>query len=306
MKAVVTGGAGFLGSFVVERLRARGDEVVVPRSADFDLRRAEACRGLIEDARPELVIHCAVNGGGIGWMRAHPGSVLHDNVTMSTHLMEACRLGGVAKFVGVSSVCAYPRIVPMPMREADLFEGYPEPNNAGYGLAKRLMMEQGRAYAKEYGFNAVFPMPTNLYGPRDVFDPERSHVVPALIKKCIEARDAGADHIVAWGTGTATRELLYVEDCADAILAMADRYDSWEPVNIGNGQEFTIRELVETVAKVCEFRGEVRWDTSKPDGQPRKCLDTSRATERFGWSAQVDLESGLSRTVEWFEAQGSR
>lgn len=305
MRVVVTGGAGFLGSFVVERLQARGDEVFVPRSADFDLRAEDACRRLIAEATPELVVHCAVNGGGIGYMREHPGSVLYDNVTMSTHLLEACRVGGVQKFVGVSSVCAYPRIVPMPMREESLFEGYPEPNNAGYGVAKRLMMEQGRGYAKEYGFNAVFPMPTNLYGPRDVFDPARSHVVPALIRKCIEARDRGDDHITAWGTGTATRELLFVEDCADAILAMAERYDSWEPVNIGNGQEFTIRELVETVAKVCEFSGEVRWDTTKPDGQPRKCLDTSRASERFGWTAKVDLESGLRRTVEWFVNSGA-
>ena len=306
MRTVVTGGAGFLGSFVVDRLQARGDEVFVPRSADFDLRRLEACERLVAEARPELLIHCAVNGGGIGWMREHPGSVLYDNVTMSTHLMEACRVGGVRKFVGVSSVCAYPRIVPMPMKEEDLFEGYPEPNNAGYGLAKRLMMEQGRAYAKEYGFVSVFPMPTNLYGPRDVFDPERSHVVPALLRKCVEARDRDDDHIVAWGTGTATRELLYVEDCADAIVAMADRYDSWEPVNIGNGQEFSIRELVETVARVCRFEGEVRWDTTRPDGQPRKCLDTSRAAERFGWRAQVDLEEGLRRTLSWWERYGSR
>ncbi|HJN72772.1 MAG TPA: GDP-L-fucose synthase [Myxococcota bacterium] len=304
MRVVVTGGAGFLGSFVVERLRARGEDVFVPRSADTDLRQPEACHRLIQQQRPDLVVHCAVNGGGIGYMGTHPGSVLFDNVTMSTHLMEACRLGGVDKFVGVSSVCAYPRIVPMPMTESDLFEGYPEPNNAGYGLAKRMMMEQGRAYAKQYGFNAVFPMPTNLYGPRDIFDPARSHVVPALIRKCIEARDRGDDHIIAWGTGTATRELLYVEDCADAIVAMAERYDSWEPVNIGNGQEFTIRELVETVASVCGFTGEVRWDTDKPDGQPRKCLDVSRAAERFGWRAQIDLEQGLRRTVDWFVASG--
>jgi GDP-L-fucose synthase len=302
MKVVVTGGTGFLGSFVVERLRARGDEVFIPRSRVYDLTQDEACRTLIDEHQPELVVHCAVDGGGIGYMRAHPGSVLRNNVLMSTHLMEACRLGGVAKFVGVSSVCAYPRITPMPMREENLFEGYPEPNNAGYGLAKRLMMEQGRAYRQQYGFDAVFPMPTNLYGPRDVFDPARSHVVPALIRKCVEAAEAGADHIVAWGTGDATRELLYVEDCADAVVAMADRWRSPEPVNIGNGQEFTIRELVETVAEACGFTGEVRWDTSKPDGQPRKCLDTSRATEGFGWKAKVNLAQGLRQTVAWYRA----
>ena len=300
MKAVVTGGAGFLGSFVVERLRARGDEVFIPRSRVYDLCSEEACRTLIDEHAPALVVHCAVDGGGIGYMREHPGSVLRNNVLMSTQLMEACRLGGVAKFVGVSSVCAYPRVTPMPMREESLFEGYPEPNNAAYGLAKRLMMEQGKAYRQQYGFDAVFPMPTNLYGPRDVFDPARSHVVPAPIRKCVEAADAQADHIVAWGSGQATRELLYVEDCADAIVAMAERWVSSEPVNIGNGQEFTILELVRAVAHACGFTGEVRWDTSKPDGQPRKCLDTSRAALGLGWRARVDLITGLERTVSWY------
>lgn len=304
MKVVVTGGAGFLGSHVVDRFRARGDQVTVPRSATHDLRRREACQRLMDEAQPDLVVHCAVNGGGIGYMRQHPGSVFYDNITMGTELMEAARQAGVAKFVGVSSVCAYPRVVPMPMREASLFDGYPEPNNATYGLSKRMLMEQGKAYGQQYGFNAVFPMPTNLYGPRDDFDPERSHVVPALIRKCLEARERGDDHIVAWGTGSATRELLFVEDCADAIVAMADRWDDPEPVNIGNGQEFTIKELVETVAQVCGFEGQVRWDTTKPDGQPRKCLDTSRARDGFGWEAQVRLREGLSRTVDWY--QGNR
>lgn len=304
MRVVVTGGAGFLGSHVVDRFRARGDEVTVPRSATHDLRRREACTRLLAEAQPDLVVHCAVNGGGIGYMRQHPGSVLYDNVTMGTELLEACRVAEVAKFVGVSSVCAYPRIVPMPMREESLFEGYPEPNNATYGLSKRMLMEQGKAYKAQYGMSSVFPMPTNLYGPRDDFDPERSHVVPALIRKCLEARDRGDDHITAWGTGSATRELLFVEDCADAILAMADRWDDPAPVNIGNGQEFTIKELVETVAEVCGFEGDVRWDTTKPDGQPRKCLDTSRARDGFGWEAQVDLRQGLARTVAWYEQQG--
>ena len=212
MKVLVTGGAGFLGSHIVDRYRARGDEVFVPRSADYDLRGRNDCSRLLSDFAAELVVHCAVHGGGIGYMREHAGEVLRDNVLMSTHLMESCRLAGVGRFVGVSSVCAYPRITPMPMKEARLFDGYPEPNNAGYGFAKRVMMEQGRAYREQWGFDAVFPMPTNLYGPRDDFSPERSHVVPALIRRCLEAAESGADHIVAWGTGKATRELLYVED----------------------------------------------------------------------------------------------
>lgn len=303
MRVLVTGGAGFLGSHIVDRYRARGDEVFVPRSADYDLRGRRDCNRLMADVNAELVVHAAVHGGGIGYMRANPGSVLRDNVLMSTHLMEACRVAGVKRFVGVSSVCAYPRITPMPMREENLFQGYPEPNNAGYGLAKRLMMEQGRSYAQQYGFDAVFPMPTNLYGPRDDFRPEKSHVVPALLKKCLDAKAAGADHIVAWGSGEATRELLYVEDCADAVVAMGDRHEGPEPVNIGNGQELTIRELVTTVAAVTGFEGEVRWDTSKPDGQPRKCLDTSRAQESFGWTAQVDLRDGLARTLAWLSSR---
>ncbi len=303
MRVLVTGGAGFLGSHIVDRYRERGDEVFVPRSAEYDLRGRRDCNRLLADFQAELVVHAAVHGGGIGYMRAHPGSVLRDNVLMSTHLMEACRVAGVKRFVGVSSVCAYPRITPMPMREENLFEGYPEPNNAGYGLAKRLMMEQGRAYAQQYGFDAVFPMPTNLYGPRDDFRPEKSHVVPALLKKCLDAKAAGADHIVAWGTGNATRELLYVEDCADAVVAMGDHHQGPEPVNIGNGQELTIRELVTTVAAVTGFEGEVRWDTSKPDGQPRKCLDTSRAHESFGWTAKVDLHDGLTRTLAWLNSR---
>ncbi|MCB9760108.1 MAG: GDP-L-fucose synthase [Alphaproteobacteria bacterium] len=301
-RVVVTGGAGFLGSHVVDRLRAGGAEAVVPRSASFDLRDAAACARLMAEARPSWVIHCAVDGGGIGYMRAHPAEVIRNNALMNTNVLHAAWAAGVDCFVGVSSVCAYPRTAPIPMREADLFSGYPEPSNAAYGLTKRMLMEQGRAYHDQHGFNAVFPMPTNLYGPRDDFEPARSHVVPALMRKCLEAADRGDDHIVAWGTGRATRELLYVEDCADAILAMARRWSSPEPVNIGNGREVPVRELVETVAAVCGFRGEIRWDTSKPDGQPRKCLDVSRAREGFGWTAQVGLAEGLRRTLDWYRA----
>lgn len=300
MRVVVTGGAGFLGSWIVDKLRARGDTVAVPRSKDYDLRRAEACEALMRDTDPEWVIHAAVNGGGIGYMRSHAAGVIHDNVLMSTHLMEAARIHEVRRFVGISSVCAYPRIVPIPMQERDLFQGYPEPNNAGYGLSKRLMMEHGRALHEQYGMQCVFPMPTNLYGPRDDFEPERSHVVPALIRRCLEAKQAGAASITAWGTGTATRELLYVEDCADAVIAMAERWEGPEPVNIGNGEEFTIKRLVETIARHTGFAGEILWDTTKPDGQPRKCLDTSRADQELGWSAQVDLDTGLRRTIDWY------
>ncbi|MCB9742351.1 MAG: GDP-L-fucose synthase [Alphaproteobacteria bacterium] len=299
-RVLVTGGAGFLGSHVVDRLRARGAEVFAPRSADYDLREAEACARVMADARPTRVIHCAVDGGGIGYMRAHPAEVMRNNLLMNTNLLHAAWTAGVARFVGVSSVCAYPRITPIPMQEENLFAGYPEPSNAAYGLSKRAMMEMGRAYHQQHGFTCVFPMPTNLYGPRDDFEPRRSHVVPALIRRCLEARERGADHIVAWGTGRATRELLYVEDCADAILAMADRWESPEPLNIGNGREVPVRELVETIARVCGYGGEIRWDTTKPDGQPRKCLDVSRAREGLGWAAQVDLEEGLARTVAWY------
>lgn len=302
-RALVTGGAGFLGSFIVDRLRARGVEVVVPRSKEYDLRLRGDVDHLLEVYEPQVVIHAAVDGGGIGYMRHNPGNVYTNNTLMNTHLLDGCWRAGVEKFVGVSSVCAYPRDAPVPMREDDLWLGYPEQTNAAYGLSKKMMMEQGKAYKQQYDYNAVFPMPVNLYGPRDHFDLERSHVVPALIRKCLDARDAGADHIVAWGTGTATRELLYVEDCADAVVRAAEVLNRPEPVNIGTGRETPVKELVETVAKVCGFQGEIRWDTTKPDGQPRKCLDVSRAREWLDWEAQVSLEEGLRRTVEWYSSR---
>lgn len=301
--ALVTGGGGFLGSFVVERLRARGVTVHAPRSSDVDLRDRASAEALLQDLRPELVVHCAVHGGGIGYMRGHPADVLHDNLLLNTHTLHASYLAGAKKFVGVSSVCAYPRVVPMPMQESSLYQGYPEPNNAAYGLSKRLLMEHGKALRQQHGFCSVFPMPTNLYGPRDDFEPARSHVVPALLRKCLEATERGDEHITAWGTGRATRELLYVEDCADAIVAMAERWEDPAPMNIGNGVEVPVKELVHTIAEVCGFQGEVRWDTSKPDGQPRKCLDTTRARQELGWTASVELLEGLRRTLAWYRSQ---
>ena len=304
LRVVVTGGSGFLGSFVVDRLREAGAEVRTFRSSQYDLRSAEACDALMAEARPQVVVHCAVDGGGIGYMRAHPASIYTNNVLMNTNVFHAAWAAGVERFCGVSSVCAYPRDAPVPMREGDVWTGYPEPSNAAYGLSKRMMVEQGIAYRQEHGFQSCFPMPVNLYGPRDEFDPERSHVVPALIRKCLHAKRSGQDHVVAWGTGRATRELLYVEDCADAVIKMAERVVEPEAINLGTGVETTVRELVETVAAVCGFTGEIRWDTTKPDGQPRKCLDVSRARERFDWSAQVSLEEGLARTVTWAQHEG--
>lgn len=301
-RALLTGAGGFLGSHLADRLRAAGAILIAPRRAELDLLDRAATEAFFRDARPELVIHAAVDGGGIGYMREHPGSVLFNNLLMNTHALHAAHLAGAERFVGVSSVCAYPRDAPVPMRESDLWAGYPEPTNGPYGLSKRVLMEQGRAYRAQYGLRVAFPMPTNLYGPRDDFSLERSHVVPALIRRCLEAVEAGAEEIVVWGTGKATRELLYVEDCADAVLIMAERWDSPEPVNLGNGVEVPVAELVAAIARACGYTGRLVWDTTKPDGQPRKSLDTSRAAEGFGWRASVDLDEGLRRTVAWYRS----
>ena len=301
-RVVVTGGAGFLGSFLVERLEAAGAVVTVPRSSSCDLRDPAACARLMADAAPSVVIHAAVDGGGIGYMRAHPASVYRNNTLMNTSLLHAAWEAGVERFVGVSSICAYPRDARMPMREEEVFLGYPEPSNAAYGLTKRGLMEMGRAYHQEHGFTCVFPMPVNLYGPRDCFDPARSHVVPALIRRFEEARLAGTDEVVCWGTGRQTRELLYVEDCADAVLLAAERIDTPEPFNLGTGVETTVRSLAEKIAAAVGYEGRIGWDTTKPDGQPRKCLDVSRARDWMGWEAQVDLAEGLARTVAWYRS----
>ncbi|MEC7242090.1 MAG: GDP-L-fucose synthase [Myxococcota bacterium] len=304
-RILVTGGSGFLGSFVVELLEQAGAVVHVPRSNDFDLCEAAQAEALVQKIQPQMVVHCAVDGGGIGYMRSHPGRIVHRNLLMNTHLLHAAYQSQAEVFLGVSSVCAYPRDAQMPLREDALFAGYPEPSNAGYGLTKRMMMEMGRAYAQEYGFQALFPMPVNLYGPRDDFSEERSHVVPALIRRFIEAEAQGREEVVVWGSGRATRELLYVEDCAEAIVAMLQRGEGVEPVNIGTGVETSIRELAEAVARACGYSGRLVFDASKPEGQPRKCLDTSRARRLLEWKAQVDLEEGLKRTVSWFRSQQS-
>lgn len=298
---MVTGGAGFLGSHVVAELRRRGaTRIFVPRSAEYDLRREADIRRALQRAEPDIVIHLAAVVGGIGANRREPGRFFYDNAIMGIQLMEQARLAGVAKFVSVGTVCAYPKLTPVPFREEDLWNGYPEETNAPYGLAKKMLLVQGQAYRQQYGFNAIYLLPVNLYGPGDNFDPERSHVIPALIRKFLEAKERGAREVVAWGTGSASREFLYVEDAAEGIALAAERYDGAEPVNLGSGREITIRELAGIIAKLVGFSGEIRWDTSQPDGQPRRRLDTSRAKALFGFEARTPFEEGLRRTIAWY------
>ena len=301
---LVTGGAGFLGRHVVQELRDRGaTRLFVPRRAEFDLREKEAILRVLDWARPDVVIHLAAVVCGIGANRANAGRFFYENAIMGIQLMEQARLAGVEKFVTVGTVCAYPKYTPVPFREEDLWSGYPEETNAPYGLAKKMLLVQGQAYREQYGFNATYLLPVNLYGPGDNFDEVSSHVIPALIKKCLEARDRRAGHIVAWGTGNASREFLYVEDAAEGIVLATERYDGPEPVNLGAGREITIRELVETIARMCDFTGEIRWDATKPDGQPRRMLDPSRAAALFGFQARTDFEEGLWRTIQWWAGQ---
>ena len=303
-RVLVTGGAGFLGRWVVRRLQSAGCQAItVPRSADTDLVQEAAVRGLYEAARPEIVIHLAARVGGIGANREHPGRFCYDNLMMGALLMEYARRYGVEKFVGLGTVCCYPKHTPVPFREEALWDGYPEETNAPYGMAKKMLLVQGQAYRAEYGLNAIFLLPVNLYGPEDNFDPATSHVIPALIRRCVEARDARRDEVVVWGTGRPTREFLYVEDAADAVLLATARYDGAEPVNVGAGFEISIRELVERIVTLTGFEGRVVWDTSKPDGQPRRCLDTSRAEREFGFRARTTFADGLERTVRWYLAE---
>ena len=301
-RVMVTGGGGFLGTAVVKRLAEMGPaDVFVPRSRDYDLRRREGVERAIVDGRPDVIIHLAAVVGGIGANRENPGRFFYENAIMGIELIEAARVAGIAKFVTIGTVCAYPKFTPVPFREDDLWNGYPEETNAPYGVAKKMLLVQGQAYRQQYGMNVIHLIPVNLYGPGDNFDPASSHVIPALIKKCIDAREARVTHIDVWGTGSASREFLYVDDAADGIVLGADRYDGPEPVNLGVGREITIRDLVETIVRLTRFEGEVHWDATKPDGQPRRALDTSRARDAFGFEARTTFEDGLRATIDWYE-----
>ncbi len=302
-RVVVTGGAGFLGSFVVEQLRARGcTEIVVPRSREYDLVQMEAVQRLYADARPDIVLHLAARVGGIGANQANPGRFFYDNLMMGAQLMEIGRRNNVKKFVALSTICAYPKFTPIPFREEDLWNGYPEETNAPYGLAKKMMLVQSQAYRQQYGFNSCVLFPVNLYGPRDNFDLETSHVIPALIRKCAEAQQAGRPEIVLWGDGTPTREFLYVEDAADGILAAAEHYEESLPLNLGTGEEIRISELARMIATEVGYTGRIVWDVTRPNGQPRRCLDVSRIKRMLGFQAKHSLAEGLKKTIHWFNA----
>ena len=302
-RILVTGGTGFVGSYVVDKLRQRGaGEVFAPTRQQYDLRVAEAVRQMYADLRPHIVIHLAAVVGGIGANRERPGEFFYDNLIMGAQLMEIARQRQIEKFVAIGTVCAYPKHTPVPFREDDLWNGYPEETNAPYGLAKKMLLVQGQAYRQQFGFRSIFLLPVNLYGPRDHFDPRTSHVVPALIKKCVDARDSDAHEIVVWGDGSPTREFLYVEDAAEAIVLATEQYDGPDPVNVGSGFEISIRDLVQLIAELTGFRGAVRWDVRQPNGQPRRRLDTTRAEQAFGFRATTDFRKGLERTIAWYES----
>ncbi|MBI3601386.1 MAG: GDP-L-fucose synthase [Candidatus Omnitrophica bacterium] len=300
-RVVVTGGAGFLGRAVVGQLKAKHcSYITVPRSREYDLRQSLAIKRLLKQTRPDIIIHLAGVVGGIGANRANPGKFFYDNLIMGVQLMEESRLYGVPKFVAIGTICAYPKFTPVPFKEDNFWNGYPEETNAPYGLAKKMLLVQSQAYRQQYGFNSIYLLPVNLYGPGDNFSLEASHVIPALIRKCVEAKQRRDPQIMVWGTGKATREFLYVDDAARGIILAAEKYNSPEPVNLGAGFEISIKDLVGLIVKLTGFKGEVVWDKTKPDGQPRRCLDTSRAQKEFGFKAKTRFEQGLKKTIAWY------
>lgn len=302
-RVVVTGGSGFLGSYVVSRLRERGVEPFVPRRREYDLVDGDAVRRLYRDATPDVVLHLAAAVGGIGANQDNPGRFFYENLMMGAQLIEEGRKAGVEKLVVVGTVCAYPKFTPVPFHEDDLWNGYPEETNAPYGIAKKALLVQTQAYRQQYGMNGIYLLPVNLYGPRDNFDPKSSHVIPALIKKVVDAQKRGEDRIVVWGDGSPTREFLHADDAARGILMATERFDGDLPVNLGSGEEFSIRELVDVIVRACDFQGRVEWDETKPNGQPRRKLDTRRARELIGFESQIPFADGLRETVEWYRAE---
>lgn len=297
-KVLLTGGAGFLGQVITRKLKDLGINPIIPRSANQDLRKKEVCQKLVQDI--DIVIHAAGNVGGIGYNQAHPGTLFYDNLMMGVQLMEESRMAGVEKFVAVGTICAYPKFTPVPFKEEDIWNGYPEETNAPYGLAKKMLLVQSQAYREEFGFNSIFVLPVNLYGPGDNFDPSSSHVIPALIKKFIDAKNRNEEFVSVWGTGNATREFLYVDDCADAILLATEVYNKSEPINIGSSFEISIKELANLIRELTGFKGHIAWDSTKPDGQPRRKLDTRKAKKEFGFKAQTSFKKGLKATIEWY------
>lgn len=300
-KILVTGGAGFLGNFVVQKLLERGvpkENIFIPRSKDFDLRKWENCQKVVEGQ--DVVIHLAAKVGGIGFNQKHPGELFYDNIIIGVQMMEAARHANVEKFVALGTICAYPKFTPAPFKEENLWDGYPEETNAPYGLAKKMLLVQAQAYRQQYDFNAIYLLPVNLYGPGDNFSPDSSHVIPALINKVVGAKKQNKNYIDVWGTGKATREFLYVEDAAEGVVLAAEKYDKPEPVNLGSGTEISIKNLVELICRLMDFNGEIRWDATKPDGQPRRLLDVSRAEKEFGFRAKTDFEEGLRKTIDWY------
>jgi len=300
-KIVVTGGAGFLGRYVKEGLTERGcRHILIPTIEDYNLVKPDDIKRMYDDMQPDIVIHLAAVVGGIGANRQHPGKFFYENLMMGVQLIEQARLRDIEKFVAIGTICAYPKFTPVPFKEEDLWNGYPEETNAPYGLAKKMLLVQSQAYRIEYGFNSIFLLPVNLYGPGDNFDPASSHVIPALIKKCVDAIEAGKDYITCWGTGKVSREFIYARDAAEGILLATEHYNEPEPVNIGAGFEIAIKDLAEKIAELTGFKGELRWDPSEPDGQPRRCLDTSRAKALFGFQAETSFDDGLKATIEWY------